>query len=149
MACALEYREFAEQQLNAARSAQLPLVRQRHLQAAERWQQLADRGLAPAATAEGFKAAYDQAQATLKANQARAGDRVIRAPFAGVVGLTDIAPGALINPGAPIVTLDDLSTVRVDFSVPERQPCSLPLVQWFTRVGRYQGMPQSHSMSLS
>jgi hypothetical protein len=42
MACALEYREFAEQQLSAARSAQLPLVRQRHLQAAERWQQLAD-----------------------------------------------------------------------------------------------------------
>ncbi len=49
---------------------------------------------------------------------ARASDRVIRAPFAGVVGLSDIAPGSLINPGAPIVTLDDLSRVRVDFQVP-------------------------------
>ncbi len=42
MAAALEYREYAEQQLDAAQSAQLPQVRQRHLQAAERWQQLAD-----------------------------------------------------------------------------------------------------------
>jgi hypothetical protein len=42
MAFALEYREFASQQLNAAQSAALPLVRERHLQAAERWQQLAE-----------------------------------------------------------------------------------------------------------
>jgi len=36
------------------------------------------------------------------------------------VGLTDVAPGALISPGAPIVTLDDLSLVRVDFDLPDR-----------------------------
>ncbi len=42
MACSNEYREFAEQQFNAAERAELPLVRQRHLKAAERWQQLAD-----------------------------------------------------------------------------------------------------------
>lgn len=42
MAFALEYREFAMQQLNAAHAAALPMVRQRHLQAAERWQQLAE-----------------------------------------------------------------------------------------------------------
>ncbi len=42
MAFALEYREFAMQQLKAARTAALPLVRQRHLEAADRWQQLAE-----------------------------------------------------------------------------------------------------------
>jgi membrane fusion protein (multidrug efflux system) len=47
-------------------------------------------------------------------------DRMIRAPFSGVVGLSDVAPGALISPGTPIVTLDDLSVIRVDFSVPDR-----------------------------
>jgi membrane fusion protein (multidrug efflux system) len=36
------------------------------------------------------------------------------------VGLSDVAPGALVNPGAPIVTLDDVSVIRVDFQVPER-----------------------------
>jgi membrane fusion protein (multidrug efflux system) len=86
----------------------------------DRWQQLADRGLAPAATAEQMKAQYDQAVATLQANQARAGDRVIRAPFSGVVGLTDAAPGMLLNAGGALVTLDDLSSVRVDFPVPEQ-----------------------------
>jgi len=30
-----------------------------------------------------------------------------------------------------------------------RQPNSLPLVAWLTRVGRYQGIPKSHSMSAS
>ena len=42
MACAMEYREFAEQQLAAAAAADLPLVRQRHLAAAERWERLAE-----------------------------------------------------------------------------------------------------------
>lgn len=88
--------------------------------ARERWNTLAERGVAPRATAEQFEAAYQTARARLASAQARRGDRIIRAPFAGVVGLTDVTPGTLINPGAPIVTLDDLSVVRVDFDVPER-----------------------------
>lgn len=86
----------------------------------ERWRTLADRGFASKAAVDEHEAAYLTAQADLSAAEARRGDRLIRAPFAGVVGLTDIAPGALVNPGAAIVTLDDLSAVRVDFQVPER-----------------------------
>jgi len=86
----------------------------------ERWRTLAERGFASKAAVDEHEAAYLTAQADLSAAEARRGDRLIRAPFAGVVGLTDIAPGALVNPGAPIVTLDDLSAVRVDFEVPER-----------------------------
>ena len=56
----------------------------------------------------------------MSAAAARQGDRTIRAPFAGVVGLTDIAPGSVINPGAAIVTLDDVSAIRVDFQVPDK-----------------------------
>ena len=44
----------------------------------------------------------------------------VRAPFAGIVGLTDISVGDLVNNTTAITTLDDLSTVRVDFEVPER-----------------------------
>jgi len=69
---------------------------------------------------EQHEAAYRTAKADLAAAEARRGDRLIRAPFAGVVGLTDITPGALVNPGSTIVTLDDLSSIRVDFQVPER-----------------------------
>jgi membrane fusion protein (multidrug efflux system) len=85
-----------------------------------RWKSLGDQGIAAASTVDQYKTAVDQAQATLEAARSRLGDRVIRAPFSGVVGLTDVAPGALINPGAPIVALDDLEEVRVDFDVPDR-----------------------------
>lgn len=85
-----------------------------------RWKTLADQGIAPKAAAEQYRSALDTARAGVEAARARKLDRVIRAPFSGVVGLTDVAPGALISPGAPIVTLDDLSLVRVDFQVPDR-----------------------------
>lgn len=86
----------------------------------DRWKTLADRGVAPKATTEQYRAALETARASLNAAQARKLDRVIRAPFSGVVGLSDIAPGALISPGSPIVSLDDLSVIRVDFDVPDR-----------------------------
>lgn len=85
-----------------------------------RWKTLGDQGIAAKATVDQYRTALDQAKASLDAAKARMGDHVIRAPFAGVVGLTDIAPGALINPGTPIVALDDLTVIRVDFDVPDR-----------------------------
>ncbi len=72
------------------------------------------------------KAQYDQLEATMKANEARVAaaksklaDTYIRAPFAGRVGLRRVSLGALINPGTVITTLDDTSTIKVDFSVPD------------------------------
>lgn len=43
----------------------------------------------------------------------------LRAPFAGVLGLRAVSPGELVNPGDKIATLDDISIIKVDFSVPE------------------------------
>lgn len=85
-----------------------------------RWKTLADRGIAPRASAEQYMAARDTAKAALAAAGAQKLDKVIRAPFSGRVGISDIAPGALISPGTPIVSLDDVSLIRVDFSVPDR-----------------------------
>jgi membrane fusion protein (multidrug efflux system) len=86
----------------------------------ERYRTLGSQGWASKAQVEQYEAAYRSAQADVTAARARQNDRLIRAPFAGVVGLSDVAPGALVNPGAPIVTLDDVSVIRVDFQVPER-----------------------------
>lgn len=63
--------------------------------------------------------------AQLAENQVRlaeiaAGRRVVKAPFAGVIGLSDISVGDLVSNSTAITTLDDLSTVRVGFEVPER-----------------------------
>jgi membrane fusion protein (multidrug efflux system) len=85
-----------------------------------RWKTLAEKGFAAKAAVDQYEAAYLSAKADVAAARARQADRQIRAPFAGVVGLSDVAPGALVNPGAPIVTLDDLAAIRVDFQVPEQ-----------------------------
>lgn len=72
------------------------------------------------------RAQYEQLEATMKANearvaaaQARLDDTYIRAPFTGRVGLRRVSLGALISPGTLITTLDDTSTIKVDFAVPE------------------------------
>ena len=86
----------------------------------DRYKTLGEQGWAAKAQVDQFEATWRAAQADVSAAKARQNDRMIRAPFAGVVGLSDVAPGALVNPGAPIVTLDDVSVIRVDFQVPER-----------------------------
>jgi membrane fusion protein (multidrug efflux system) len=57
-------------------------------------------------------------EARIAAINARIEDRVIRAPFAGVVGLRNISVGTLVEPGDVITTLDDVSTIKIDFTVP-------------------------------
>lgn len=86
----------------------------------DRYKTLADRGIAPRVSAEDAETALATAQASLTAAQARRGDRLIRAPFAGVLGLSSVTAGTLVNPGGIITTLDDIDVVRVDFPVPER-----------------------------
>lgn len=86
----------------------------------QRYRELGDKGFASKSAIDEYEATYLAAKADVAAAQARQNDRTIRAPFAGVIGLSDVAPGALVNPGSPIVTLDDISAIRVDFPVPER-----------------------------
>ncbi len=63
--------------------------------------------------------ALHMARSRVEAAEARLRDRVLTAPFDGVLGTRRVSPGALVSPGQIITTLDDLSTVRVDFTVPE------------------------------
>ncbi|MGM0553946.1 MAG: efflux RND transporter periplasmic adaptor subunit [Pseudomonadota bacterium] len=69
----------------------------------------------------------NEAEARLAAVQARVDQRVIRAPFAGQLGLRRVSPGALVSPGTPIVELDDISLVNADFAVPERHAVAIRL----------------------
>lgn len=72
------------------------------------------------------EAQLDQLQATLSSNEARVAgaraqlnDTIIRAPFAGRVGLRNVSVGSFVSPGTVITTLDDASVIKLDFSVPE------------------------------
>jgi membrane fusion protein (multidrug efflux system) len=60
----------------------------------------------------------DTARANLVALESRLADRVVKAPFDGVVGLRNVSRGALVEPGDLITTLDDDSVMKLDFTVP-------------------------------
>jgi membrane fusion protein, multidrug efflux system len=64
-------------------------------------------------------AARDSAQAQVETIQAQIGDRVIYAPFSGIVGLRDVSSGLVAGAATPILELSDISTIRLDFTVPE------------------------------
>lgn len=93
------------------------------------------------------RAQHEQLEATMKSNEARVAaararlsDTYIRAPFTGHVGLRRVSVGALINPGTLITTLDDTSTIKVDFSVPEAQVGALKAGQSVVaRTNAYPG----------
>ncbi|MGO4704962.1 efflux RND transporter periplasmic adaptor subunit [Microvirga sp. 2MCAF38] len=71
------------------------------------------------AQVKSLEGAIAAAQAQRKAAEARLEDLTIRAPFAGRVGTRSVSLGAYISPGTRVTSLDDLSRVRLDFSVPE------------------------------
>jgi membrane fusion protein (multidrug efflux system) len=66
-----------------------------------------------------LESAIASADAKRKAAEARLDDLIIRAPFAGRLGTRSVSLGAYVAPATRITTLDDLSRIRLDFSVPE------------------------------
>ena len=58
-------------------------------------------------------------EAQVEAAKARLANTRIRAPFAGRVGLRRVSPGSFVNTSTVITTLDDVRTIKLDFSVPE------------------------------
>ncbi|QSX78615.1 efflux RND transporter periplasmic adaptor subunit [Agrilutibacter solisilvae] len=84
-----------------------------------RQDELARQQLIARAALDTQRAMRDAANARVSQIRAQLSDRVIRAPFAGVLGIRQVSPGALVTPGTAIATLDDTARVFVDFPVPE------------------------------
>ncbi|HAD47653.1 MAG TPA: efflux transporter periplasmic adaptor subunit, partial [Idiomarina sp.] len=68
-------------------------------------------------------------QAELEVAEATLAEMKIYAPFSGRVGIREVSPGALVSPGDVFTTLDDITPIKVDFSVPERYFASLAVDQ--------------------
>jgi membrane fusion protein (multidrug efflux system) len=80
---------------------------------------LARKGFATRAQLDGAVAARDAAAARVRSLDSRVSDRLMRAPFGGVLGLRRVSMGSLVRPGDVITTLDDISLIKLDFTVPE------------------------------
>jgi membrane fusion protein (multidrug efflux system) len=95
----------------AERLAQIKVDRNRSL--------LKDRAVAQGDFDE-LSAQLDQATAQVKGKQAMIDKKTIRAPFDGQLGIRLINLGQFLAEGSPIVSLQNLDPVYVDFALPER-----------------------------
>ncbi len=66
------------------------------------------------------RADLEQATAQLAETEARLDEKRIQAPFSGTVGIVHVKVGSYVNAGDSITSLQDLSELEVDFSVPAR-----------------------------
>jgi membrane fusion protein (multidrug efflux system) len=99
----------AEAQLNLDR---VNLGRQKGMLAAK---------IIPQAMYDTAAAQYQQSDAKVAELRATIARKVIRAPFDGVLGLREINLGQYLAGGAPVVSLQSLRPVYVNFSVPQQQ----------------------------
>lgn len=75
-----------------------------------------------AASALEYEAAQNElsaATAQLRQAEFELSQRTIRAPFDGVVGLVQLDIGDYLTVGGPVASIDDISSLLVDFVVPE------------------------------
>lgn len=84
-----------------------------------RLEDLSARGLAPTSDLDMARSRTAASEARLNTVVARLKDCLIQAPFAGVLGFRNVSPGTLVTPSTPITTLDDISIIKLDFTVPE------------------------------
>ncbi|PZX19851.1 membrane fusion protein (multidrug efflux system) [Palleronia aestuarii] len=98
----------AEATLSAARQ---DVLRQR---------ELSSEGTIAETRLETAEAAYGRAEAGVMTARADLEDRLIEAPFDGILGIVDLEPGAFVEAGLVVMRLVDVSRVEVDASIPER-----------------------------
>ena len=91
------------------------------------------------------KSDLDQARISLERARVGLDNHAISAPFAGVMGLTDIDPGARVTSDTPIATIDDRTRLLVTFDVPEvyhgqlKKGQEISLLTWRANGPQYRG----------
>jgi RND family efflux transporter MFP subunit len=84
----------------------------------QRYAQLNEASISRVARAEA-ETALKVADAALRRARDDLGRMTIKAPFAGIMGLSSLQAGDYLAVGTPIATIDDRSTLIIEFTVPE------------------------------
>jgi membrane fusion protein (multidrug efflux system) len=87
----------------------------------ERMKGLREKGITSQAEYDKAAAEHKQAVAQTGETQASIGRKTIRAPFSGVLGIRQVNLGQYLKPGDPIVELQSLDPIYVNFDVPQQQ----------------------------
>ncbi len=97
----------------------------------DRWRKLGQDKLVSLDEVEQRATAAASARANADAQRALIAQKTIRAPFDGFLGIRQVNLGQFVNPGDPIVSLQALDPIYLDFSLPEKL---MGQVQGGTRV---------------
>src|SRR5436190_6400661 len=87
----------------------------------ERMKGLREKGITSQAEYDKAAAEHKQAVAQTGETQASIGRKTTRAPFSGVLGIRQVNLGQYLKAGDPIVSLQSLDPIYVNFSVPQQQ----------------------------
>ncbi len=87
----------------------------------DRAEKLRATGVNSQATLQDTQSALAASESALAKVQAVLDQKAIKAPFTGIIGIPRIDVGQYVQPGTVIATLQQLDTMRVDFTVPEQQ----------------------------
>jgi membrane fusion protein (multidrug efflux system) len=87
----------------------------------DRTRKLFDQQVAAQADLDQVTALYKQADANVNEIQATIERKTIRAPFSGVAGIRQVSLGQYLHSGDPVVPLQAMDPVYVNFSVPQQQ----------------------------
>ena len=85
---------------------------------ADRWQELGKQQLVSKDEVQQRLTAAATAQAQADAQRALIAQKTIRAPFAGILGIRKVNLGQFVSPGDPIVSLQQLDPIYVNFALP-------------------------------
>ncbi len=84
-----------------------------------RFEDLSSRGLSAESELDVARSRAAAMRARLNSIVARLRDRLIQAPFSGLLGFRQVSPGTMLSPNTPITSIDDIAVIKLDFTVPE------------------------------
>jgi membrane fusion protein (multidrug efflux system) len=91
----------------------------------DRSRQLLEKGVVAQADFDQLAAQAKQAEARVGEIRATIERKKIRAPFAGVLGIRQVDLGEYLNAGTPVVPVQSMDPIYVNFSLPQQQVASL------------------------
>ncbi len=86
----------------------------------EREKQLIEKGLTSQEEYDVMESTLEQIRAELAITRIDISKTYVRAPFSGIIGLRNVSSGAYVTPQTVLTTMQDVSKVKIDFSIPER-----------------------------
>ena len=98
-------------------------------QSLDRALELRERGVGSAVALQSAEAAASASAAQVQKLEAVLQQKQLRAPFAGKLGIPRVDEGQYLTPGVAVVTLQDIDTMRADFTVPEQRMAQLRIGQ--------------------